>query len=117
MSVKEVVVVDKIKAKTIKLLKENITESRAAVRQIMELRSFLFYAIHRGMPLSINNITSDFLAGYHEKQTVMSLSQYVLELEQAQRQLESLNHYISYCEKEIENILDGQISGEKEYSS
>ncbi|AIF68427.1 hypothetical protein GZ22_18555 (plasmid) [Terribacillus saccharophilus] len=70
MIAEEVLDVDKGRVETIKLLKENIAESKATVRK-PELRHFLFYAVYRGMPLSIRNITSNFLAGHHDKQNVM----------------------------------------------
>jgi hypothetical protein len=114
MVVDEAIDAEKAKAET---LRENIAKSRMSVRKTMELRSFLFYAIHRGMPQSIKNITSDFLAGNHEKQNVKPLSQYVLELEQAQKQLESLHHYISFCEEELERVMASQSSGDKKIPS
>jgi hypothetical protein len=106
MVTEEVNDTEKLKLETIKLLKENISKSRVSVRKMQELRSFLFYAVHRGIPLSIKNISSDFLSGQHENYNVKPLSQYVLELEQTQRRLESLLHYITYCEEEIEEIMN-----------
>ncbi|PAF37832.1 hypothetical protein CHH58_06470 [Terribacillus saccharophilus] len=108
MVVDEVIDADKIKAETIKLLEENITKGRLSLRRTMELRSFLFFAVHRGIPLSIQNITSEYLAGNHGRQNVKPLSQYVLELEQAQKQLDSLQHYIAFCEEEIQSIMESQ---------
>lgn len=79
----------------------------------MELRSFLFYAAQRGIPLGVKHIKSDFLAGNHGKLKVKPLSECVIELEQAQKELESLHHYIAFCEEELERITTSQNNGDK----
>ncbi|WP_102708014.1 hypothetical protein [Terribacillus saccharophilus] len=86
-------------------LKELIGEQKILLKQAMNLRESLFYAVKRGLPDSAEDVTGNYLSGNYGHHIGKSLVQYAQDLEIVQGKIDQLSNFITICESDIEKLM------------
>jgi hypothetical protein len=85
----------------IESLSERKGQAKYKLQKLLEVRENLFFAVKRGLPDNVEDVSSQYLSGKYGNHITKSLATYAKELENVQRRIDEHNTFIDRCDDEI----------------